>query len=87
MITLPNRNHRDDQINDQINDNGLRVLRIVSGNPGITVPWIIKKLGEESVAVSADVVRNSLRRDLAKYVEHRGSNKTGGYYRIGQGEK
>ena len=30
--------------------------------------------------VNADRIRNELRRNLTKYIEHRGSNKTGGYY-------
>ena len=30
--------------------------------------------------VTWNMVKNEIKRNLSKYIEHRGSNKTGGYY-------
>lgn len=81
FVTLPNLNYKQsDQINDQINDLALMILRVVKGKPGINVPQILDEIRPEMADVNADRIRNELRRNLTKYIEHRGSNKTGGYY-------
>ena len=95
-VRLPNLNYNDDQINDQIkdqikdqindqikeniNDFGLEVLKLIKEFPGIKVPEIVIKLQKNNMIVNADKVRNELKRNLYKYVEYKGSNKTGGYY-------
>ena len=81
FVTLPNLNYKQpDQINDQINDMGLLILRVVKGKPGLNVPQILDEIKPEMPDVNSDRIRNELRRNLTKYIEHRGSNKTGGYY-------
>ena len=89
FVTLPNLNYKqadkindkiNDQINDQINDLALLILRVVKKKPGLNVPQILEEIRPEMADVSADRIRNELRRNLTKYIEHRGSNKTGGYY-------
>ncbi len=81
FVTLPNLNHKQpDQINDQINDLALLILRVVKKKPGLNVPQILEEIRPEMADVNPDRIRNELRRNLTKYIEHRGSNKTGGYY-------
>ena len=81
FVTLPNLNYKQpDQINDHINDMGLLILRVVKGKSGLNVPQILDEIKPEMPDVNADRIRNELRRNLTKYIEHRGSNKTGGYY-------
>ena len=90
IVTLPNVNYLGDQINDQINDPikdqindiGLEILKAIKQHPGIKVPEIVNILYEVDPSITADKVRNSIKRNLTKYVEHKGSNKTGGYYLI-----
>ena len=69
-----------DQINDQISDLALLILRVIKEQPGINVPQILEEIRPMMDNVSPDRIRNELRRNLTKYIEHRGSNKTGGYY-------
>ena len=79
IVYLPNLNYRD-QINDQINELGLSILRTVSGNPGIKADRIHEILSSEDKAITLNMVRNSIKRELRNYIELRGSRKTGGYY-------
>lgn len=78
IVTLPNVNY----LGDQINDIGLEILKAIKQHPGIKVPEIVNILYEVDPSITADKVRNSIKRNLTKYVEHKGSNKTGGYYLI-----
>ena len=83
FVTLPNFNYKqpdqiNDQIYDQINDLALLILRVVKGKPGLNVQQILDEIRLEMPNVNADRIRNELRRNLTKYIEHRGSNKTGG---------
>ena len=42
---------------------------------------MLKKIkSTSSKVVSADQIRNEIKRELKEYVVHDGSNKTGGYY-------
>ena len=66
----------------KLNDIGLEILKMIKSTPGINVPRMYEKIKEQDADVTLDVIRNELRRDLSKYVEHKGSNKTGGYYLI-----
>ena len=80
---LPNLNYSDkinDQINDQITDLGLSILKTVNGNPGIKADGIHEIISSEDKTITLDMVRNSIKRELRKYIELRGSRKTGGYY-------
>lgn len=79
IVYLPNLNYRD-QINDQINELGLSILRTVSGIPGIKADRIHEILSSEDKAITLNMVRNSIKRELRNYIELRGSRKTGGYY-------
>lgn len=69
-----------DQINDQITELGLSILRTVSGNSGIKADRIHEILSSEDKAITLNMVRNSIKRELRNYIELRGSRKTGGYY-------
>lgn len=83
IVYLPNLNYRDqinDQINGQITELGLSILRTVSGNPGIKADRIHEILSSEDKAITLNMVRNSIKRELRNYIELRGSRKTGGYY-------
>lgn len=79
IVYLPNLNYRD-QINDQITELGLSILRTVSGNPGIKADRIHEILSSEDKAITLNMVRNSIKRELRNYIELRGSRKTGDYY-------
>ena len=79
IVYLPNLNYRD-QINDQITELGLSILRTVSGNPGIKADRIHEILSSEGKAITLNMVRNSIKRELRNYIELRVSRKTGGYY-------
>ena len=86
-VRLPNLNYVD-PINDPINDNiienisdfGLEILKAIKANPGIKVSEIVIKIQEKGLLVNTDRVRNELKRNLTRYVEYIGSNKTGGYF-------
>ena len=41
---------------------------------------LILEIENNGIETTVDKVRNEIRRNLRKYVEHRGSNKAGGYY-------
>ena len=75
IVYLPNLNYR-----DQITELGLSILRTVSGNPGIKADRIHGILSSEDKAITLNMVRNSIKRELRNYIELRGSRKTGGYY-------
>ena len=69
-----------ESINDQINDLGLAILQILNVKPGLRIPELILEIENNGIETTVDKVRNEIRRNLRKYVKHRGSNKTGGYY-------
>ena len=69
-----------DQINDRINDLGLMILKAINDTPGIKVPTLLEKLFVVDSSITADKIRNELKRNLSSYVEYRGSRKTGGYF-------
>ena len=79
IVTLPNVNWSNtESISDPISDFGLSILRLLSKKPGLSTIGITKNLNDSKV--TRDMVKNELKRNLSKYVEHRGSNKSGGYY-------
>lgn len=89
FVTLPNVNYHNkesfidsipDPINDPINDLGLKIMKILKLNPGISTIKLTELIKVKIPSVSRDMVKNELKRNLNNYVEHRGSNKTGGYY-------
>lgn len=81
IVTLQNLNYiENESINDQINDLGLAILQILNVKPGLRIPELILEIENNGIETTVDKVRNEIRRNLRKYVEHRGSNKAGGYY-------
>ena len=81
IVTLPNLNYiENESINDQINDLGLAILQILNVKPGLRIPELILEIENNGIETTVDKVRNEIRRNLRKYVKHRGSNNTGGYY-------
>ena len=79
IVTLPNLNYiENESINDQINDLGLAILQILNVKPGLRIPELILEIENNGIETTVDKVRNEIRRNLRKYVKHRGSNKTGG---------
>ena len=91
IVYLPNLNYNDeindkindeinDKINDEINDLGLSIIRTVKSNPGIKANKIYEILSADDKGITLNMIRNSIRRELGKYIELRGSRKTGGYY-------
>ena len=81
FVTLPNVNYQQNEsINESINDIGLEILKIVKKYPGINIPKITIELQKEDSSVTKFKVRNEIQRNLNKYIEHKGSNKDGGYY-------
>ncbi|MCI6703830.1 MAG: hypothetical protein MR458_01800, partial [Erysipelotrichaceae bacterium] len=69
-----------DSIPDPITDLGLEIMKILKLNPGISTIKLMEIIQLKQPAVSRDMIKNELKRNLTNYVEHRGSNKTGGYY-------
>ena len=97
IVKLPNLNYNDptsDPINDPINDPiksvvdnslndvDLSILRTIQQNPGLNAKHITEKLRLQYSNITVDIVKNSLKRKLPKYVEFRGPLKTGGYFVI-----
>lgn len=87
IVTLPNvieslndpiNDPTNDSINDQISDLGLSILRAIKENPGLNTIEIENKL--DSPEITRNMIKNELKRNLRNYIEHRGSNKSGGYY-------
>ena len=77
FVTFPNVNC---QQNESINDIGLEILKIVKKYPGINIPKITIELQIADSSITKFKVRNEIQRNLSKYIEHKGSNKDGGYY-------
>ncbi|BBK22390.1 hypothetical protein A9CBEGH2_13910 [Amedibacterium intestinale] len=68
------------QINDQINDMDLEILKMINANPGIKVSELQKRLSINNFQVSENQIRNSIKRKIYDLIEYKGSKKTGGYY-------
>ena len=87
IVSLPNINYHD-QINDQINDQikasisdlGLAILKHLKENPGSNVSSIFDSLSKSFDGLTVDKIRNAIKREIAEYIEHKESKKTGGYY-------
>ena len=81
IVTLPNVNYsQNESIYESIYDLGLGILRIIKENPGINAPSITSLLSEKDHSITLFRVKNEIGRNLERYIEHIGSNKTGGYY-------
>lgn len=84
FVTLPNVNYNNnfltDPITDPITNFGLEIMKILKLNPGINTIELTKLIQMKLPSVSRDMIKNELKRNLSNYVEHRGSNKSGGYY-------
>ena len=89
IIKLPNLNYGDpinDPTNlikdDALNDIDLSILRMIQLNPGLNAKQIAEKLLLQYSNITIDMVKNSLKRKLTKYVTFKGALKTGGYFVI-----
>lgn len=88
IVTLPNLNYGNnsvtdpipDPITDPISNLGLEILKCLKIFPGLNTLQIVKKINHEDPLIIRDKVKNELKRYLINYVEHRGSNRNGGYY-------
>ena len=56
------------------------MLKAIQANPGIGVNGIFEIIKKTNPNITLDIIRNSIKRELSNYIEHRGSRKTGGYY-------
>ena len=54
-------------------------MRIIKNNPGLNTSKILEMLIHDFPNVTIDMVKNSLKRKLAKYCIFDGSFKNGGY--------
>ena len=80
-VTLPNLNYaQNDQINDQINELDLIILKEIHNNPGIKVLEILRNLTHDGNQVNENQIRNSIKRKIHGYIKYKGSKKTGGYF-------
>ena len=88
-MILPNVNYSQNEsinesinesVNESINDLELKILRIIKENPGINAPSITSLLSEKDHSITLFRVKNEIGRNLERYIEHIGSNKTDGYY-------
>jgi len=88
IVTLPNLNYGNnsvtdpipDPITDLISNLGLEILKCLKIFPGLNTLQIVEKINHEDPLIIRDKVKNELKRYLTNYVEHRGSNRNGGYY-------
>ena len=89
FVTLPNVNYISndsindpitDPITDPISDLGLEIMKALKLNPGINTIKLSEIIQTNLPSVSRDMIKNELKRNLTVYVEHRGSNRNGGYY-------
>ncbi len=62
-------------------------MKILNLNPGISTIKLTELIQAKLPLVSRDMIKNELKRNLSNYIEHRGSNKTGGYYLKSKGDK
>lgn len=80
IITLPNLNYGNNSVTDPISNLGLEILKCLKIFPGLNTLQIVEKINHEDPLIIRDKVKNELKRYLTNYVEHRGSNRNGGYY-------
>lgn len=69
-----------DPITDPISDLGLEIMKALKLNPGVNTIKLSEIIQTNLPSVSRDMIKNELKRNLTVYVEHRGSNRNGGYY-------
>ena len=84
IVSLPNINYVNDnrQINRQINDLGLEILKLVNSKSGIKVPELFDLLKDKIKDLSIDKIRYELKTELKDLVELKESRKPGGYYLV-----
>lgn len=90
ILYLPNKNYVDivnDPVNDSIdivdnnlNDIDLLIVRTISNNPGLNAKQLLAILKEHHPSITIDMIKNSIKRKLIKYVEFKGSDRNGGYH-------
>lgn len=79
IVTLPNLNYND-QINGQINELGLEILKVIQQIPGINTNKIFTILNQKISQISIEMIRNTIKRNIKNYIELKGSRKIGGYF-------
>lgn len=80
IVTLPNLNYGNNSVTDPISNIGLEILKCLKIFPRLNTLQIVEKINHEDPLIIRDKVKNELKRYLTNYVEHRGSNRNGGYY-------
>lgn len=80
IVTLPNLNYCNNSVTDPISNLGLEILKCLKIFPELNTLQIVEKINHEDPLIIRDKVKNELKRYLTNYVEHRGSNRNGGYY-------
>lgn len=83
---MPNKNYVN-IVNDSIyivenilNDIDLLIVRTISNNPGLNAKQLLAILKEHHPSITIDMIKNSIKRKLIKYVEFKGSDRNGGYH-------
>lgn len=85
IVTLPNVNYYQSKtsgimIDRPITELGVLILKRLKETPGLSTVALTNILKEEIPSINRDRVKNEIKRNLGDYVEHIGSNRTGGYY-------
>ena len=76
---------KDDVIkDDKLGDVEIALLRIISLNPGLNTKKLLEKMKQYYSNITIDIIKNSIKRKLVKYVKFKGALKTGGYYIINE---
>lgn len=90
-VTLPNLNYKEEETKEDeshktldrsLSEMDLMILEVIAQNPGIKVSGIQEEMKKKGKDISLDIIRNSIKRKIYRYIEYRGSKKTGGYYYI-----
>lgn len=69
---------------DKLGDVEITLLRIISLNPGLNTKKLLEKMKQYYSNITIDIIKNSIKRKLVKYVKFKGALKTGGYYIINE---
>ena len=69
-----------DIVDNNLNDIDLLIVRTISNNPGLNAKQLLAILKEHHPSITIDIIKNSIKRKLIKYVEFKGSDRNGGYH-------
>mgnify|MGYP006934509924 CR=1 FL=1 len=65
-----------------LNDIDLLFARTINNNPRLNAKQLLTILKEHHPSIAIDIIKNSIKRKLIKYVEFKGSDRNGGYHII-----